>query len=770
MFESPLAIQLNASQALNINLCKPFKPHSNSDICRNADSSAYVYGCLTQETSKKNMSLGRYWKAEQVSPSQTVVKVFEGSRCPSDKSKKISAVLTLICVAEHKGEAPVVNSTACDYQITWKTRFACPLKRVIGTDCKVTDDLHGWTFDFSNLSRGGKYLASGGSGDVFVSLCKPLTKPEECRGSGVCAKLDKSQNSGFQKLGNASSAIVFEEGSLSLKYTGGEPTKDCPRGTQSLIIFACEEDSTTSSETTSSASPEVLMFASCTMHILWRTKLACPGGGHGFEVSPVCKSTTTNIIDFTKLAMNGRNYEIPAGKSQTILLDVCAKLARGGRSGSGCSYDSGACLVVEDDKSGMRRYVSLGRQDADNVQLKTFPKNQSNILTYKHGDVCEVAGSAVAYHELSMLFLCDPKIPVGKPVLVKHPNNDPCMWRILWRTSAACPVLQPIDVNLDDGGDKYIPDNIPGLPKEESKVVARGYDCRLKDPASGQKYDLNPLPKQVKVEAEDYKFNLSICNTAFAEMGSATCWSGVGCCVKSSKTGPYVNGGWFTPMLELRSDHSLELNYVGGDKCPKMASRRLATRIKFICAESKKESKARPTFLGLSSDCKFEFEWKTSHACPFGKNNSLESAFVNAIERGKCMVRTNDSVVDFSPLMSSLSNYKFIASSAAVHGHAPHDRNPWEYFLAVCRSLVPVPGLDCDPAAAACRGHATASNYTDVQVLGKFQTGPWVDVDGQVHLTYTDGSKCPTSAKDGKFSTDVAFKCGPGLGEEKFLS
>ncbi|CAG0925086.1 unnamed protein product, partial [Notodromas monacha] len=201
MFESPLAIQLNASQALNINLCKPFKPHSNSDICRNADSSAYVYGCLTQETSKKNMSLGRYWKAEQVSPSQTIVKVFEGSRCPSDKSKKISAVLTLICVAEHKGEAPVVNSTACDYQITWKTRFACPLKRVTGNDCKVTDDLHGWTFDFANLSRGGKYLASGGSGDVFVSLCKPLTKPEECRGSGVCAKLDKSQNSGFQKLG-----------------------------------------------------------------------------------------------------------------------------------------------------------------------------------------------------------------------------------------------------------------------------------------------------------------------------------------------------------------------------------------------------------------------------------------------------------------------------------------------------------------------------------------------------------------------------------------
>ncbi len=152
------------------------------------------------------------------------------------------------------------------------------------------------------------------------------------------------------------------------------------------------------------------------------------------------------------------------------------------------------------------------------------------------------------------------------------------------------------------------------------------------------------------------------------------------------------------------------------------------------------------------------------------------------MQRAKCMVRTNDSVVDLSGLSSTLSNYHFlsdaVSSSSPAAGRSPDAssnaevlgprKQPWDYFVAVCRSLVPVPGLDCDPGASACRAHSTASDYADVRSLGKFNVPPWVDANGDVHLTYTGGSKCGGGSGVGKtdltYSTDILFKCGAGLG------
>jgi hypothetical protein len=133
------------------------------------------------------------------------------------------------------------------------------------------------------------------------------------------------------------------------------------------------------------------------------------------------------------------------------------------------------------------------------------------------------------------------------PVFNGHPNGDPCLWRLEWRTQAACPKKSKSTESSLQTPDKKFPDGSGYYPSASSAtgVVARGFECKLTDASTGAKYDLNPLGSSLEFSdaASGYNFSLKICEGANPGSGfyagNASCFSGVGkyCEKQSQKSG-----------------------------------------------------------------------------------------------------------------------------------------------------------------------------------------------------------------------------------------
>ena len=122
-----------------------------------------------------------------------------------------------------------------------------------------------------------------------------------------------------------------------------------------------------------------------------------------------------------------------------------------------------------------------------------------------------------------------------------HPNEDPCLWRLEWHTKAACPKSTQSSKQTSD---KKFPDGSDYYPKATSSV-ARGFGCKVTEPVTGAKYDLNPLGSLLELSDVEsgYDFVLEICG-GFGSgdgpgfsfySGNASCFSGVGKSFKNLK-------------------------------------------------------------------------------------------------------------------------------------------------------------------------------------------------------------------------------------------
>ena len=76
-----------------------------------------------------------------------------------------------------------MSSDNCELVLTWHTAAACPLKSVTGTNCMVSDEDSGLTFDLKRLAKSGNDFYNvreyflGGFDTFFMRILKvnPIT-------------------------------------------------------------------------------------------------------------------------------------------------------------------------------------------------------------------------------------------------------------------------------------------------------------------------------------------------------------------------------------------------------------------------------------------------------------------------------------------------------------------------------------------------------------------------------------------------------------------
>ncbi|XP_043858247.1 cation-independent mannose-6-phosphate receptor isoform X1 [Dromiciops gliroides] len=278
-----------------------------------------------------------------------------------------------------------------------------------------------------------------------------------------------------------------------------------------------------------------------------------------------------------------------------------------------------------------------------------------------------------------IIFECD-QAP-GSPVFQ---HKEGCEYVFVWRTIEACPIRK-----------------------------AEGDNCEVKDPRHGHIYNLRPLAvNDTKVTAGEYNYYFRVCGSLSSNMCKHLDSSKkVSSCQEKKGLSPFQKiAGLLTQKLTYENG-LIKINYTGGDTCHKIYQR--STTIFFYCDRVTQ----KPVFLKETLDCSYLFEWRTQYACP-------------PFESIECSFRDHEgNSFDLSSLSRYNDNWEAITRTGATE----------RYFINVCKSLAPQPGIgSCPPDAAVCL--VENSKYT---TLGRVSDGPKWSSEGTSILKYLNGDLCP---------------------------
>ena len=258
----------------------------------------------------------------------------------------------------------------------------------------------------------------------------------------------------------------------------------------------------------------------------------------------------------------------------------------------------------------------------------------------------------------------------------------------------------------------------------QKKAVS--HNCTVREPRWSNLFNLTSLYNKTT----DHRININGTDFVFNVCGSviSACTGKNEICFEHEKDLSYDDG---TLMMRHTSSKTT---------CASHPNLNMAAIINFVCEHGDVHESPKATL--LEDACQVEVEWKTELACPPHKEV-------------QCSLSTPKGVVDLSSLSLPGSNY-----------HVQSDGGG-EFTINVCRSLVHTSTSHCPYAAAACFTK-TVNGSADSNNLGQLNSGPMVDSDGKVYISYKLGSLClhPSSSR-AHIETIIYFECAEGRTESE---
>ncbi len=188
----------------------------------------------------------------------------------------------------------------CEFIFTWNTLAACPLRRVQSSSCQVATPSN-FTFNLLPLATrqdnstiyqigAAPTAASGGGFSFNLSVCLDVSKQVPCNGVNGVAVCQLDSVHKFHSCGLfATEKLTYFDGSLSLRYTGGDLCHRTNRNRSVLVTFECDRQASVSE-----TMPTYMNESDCAYLFTWPTPLAClpqeldcVAAGGKYDLSPL---------------------------------------------------------------------------------------------------------------------------------------------------------------------------------------------------------------------------------------------------------------------------------------------------------------------------------------------------------------------------------------------------------------------------------------------------------------------------------------------------
>ncbi|CAL4060201.1 unnamed protein product [Meganyctiphanes norvegica] len=518
----------------------------------------HLGACQTSVSADASYNMGLLTSDPVVNAEGSITVLYTGGDPCSGGKHSRKTRITLTCYPQEYGPAFIEETESCEYIFSWLTPSACPQNIQMGENCIVSDPKFGNVYDLNPLRiTTGDYNISDGEHQYLLNLCGPLVTP--CKGTnhaGVCQVTGDQQYIG----GNATSKIVFNDGTLLMNLEGGDGECQDNQTRSSQILFMCDHEE---------EGPNGLHFIHedqmCTYHFIWRTKYACPP----HKVIDCSVVHDGLKYDLSELSISNMNEEyFSSDHSKKYVLNVCRSIVHS--KSSRCEYSAGACMINIKHNN---ETLNLGK-----VHDGPYVEDDKLMLKYDGGSLCKEDNQK--NYETLIEFKCDMEGSYPYPQLIAQEN---CRLLFEWATPIACP---------------------------EKAVESHG-NCTVTNPLTDYTFDLNPLRHSAGYQVRDntdLHIIINVCGDVEATHCNAT---GIGSCsfVDSDRT-IISNAGRANADLHLHQG-GLYLTYKDGEKC---ANGFRSTVINFICgAENSQEG---PILIkdDLES-CTYFFNWHTELAC-----------------------------------------------------------------------------------------------------------------------------------------------------------
>ncbi|GLH13669.1 Uncharacterized protein GBIM_18194 [Gryllus bimaculatus] len=470
-----------------------------------------------------------------------------GSTCPNGRgggggifnSLDLHSTIIFICDKESSPYPKLTKQNGCYYEFEWRTKFACSKKiEPIHEDnnCKAYNSFSGVRVDLTSFA-GHEHLIKHPSGRQFrFVICGSLNN-ESSDGVGIC----EEKENGCENIGIGNSNLYFDRGKFYLNYTDGA---NCASNVKifTIIEFIC---GTKDSQLITFLNP-------CAYSVSVFTSLACSVPCETVADSPkkINLSFLSNYQNSYKTTANGVDY----------FISVCKPLFP--KVGT-CDIGSAVCKAVAQEESRSEE-VSLG-----SPHFRPASFGDHVILNYSSNQCSNNPSKNVGS---SIIFMCNPSLGIGAPVLSQILNSD-CHYEFIWNTSIVC----------DDD-----------LVKLTDAVSVR----MLNNSQNNVYIDLQPLCEIGKYEVEN--FVISMCNQNSL------------CDVQKVDAHKNISYGRAEYAVFTYSENKTKLFMTNGDDCEASPDKYRST-LHLICSPNAIED----LHVLKETECNVEFVWKSSSACEY---------------------------------------------------------------------------------------------------------------------------------------------------------
>jgi insulin-like growth factor 2 receptor len=194
----------------------------------------------------------------------------------------------------------------------WKTAAACPLGQETSNNCKLVDELTGFTYDMTSVTPTPIAVSGATGGSLQLSLCRSF----DCGGTqaGACLTVNGKSTA----LGMANDALYLEDGTLSMLYQGG------PKCGEHNDLNSAVAITVVCSRTTSAS---VVDTDPCTTEIVVGTPAACQDVDEPIDCTVYDASGDLYDLRILTRTAGASNWEAVTGNSAShFYLNVCANL------------------------------------------------------------------------------------------------------------------------------------------------------------------------------------------------------------------------------------------------------------------------------------------------------------------------------------------------------------------------------------------------------------------------------------------------------------
>ncbi|KAK3097797.1 hypothetical protein FSP39_013248 [Pinctada imbricata] len=621
-----------------INVCRPINLIAGS-TCPGGP----VGGCQVS-TKGSAYNLGYIQSKPVVSGIGALTLVYtNGDLCHKGKPTQAhrSTRINFFCSKEEHSPTFEEETPTCEYIFNWQTPAACPIQRITGNNCQVTDPIYNYRFDLSSLRKAtADYKVPFGEYVYQINVCGPLVNGiSDCKGTGACQTKPLDTNFNFN-AGKSTSTLVYDAGEITLTYDSGKPCHQNKFNRSTIITFLCDQ-----SKSGKDGPTYINETSDCTYQFEWPTKLACPP----FKVED-CSVTNSKgeQFDLTSLASTTNNLEyIDSLAKKKYIFNVCRSLVH--KKKQTCPFNAAACIIDLNDHNATTRYHNIGEVNDHQVVYESRLQ-----LHYVNGEPCNGGKEKTSTR---IILECDKTAIDTRPS--GHFMVGQCEHHFVWASRAACPLGS-------EGTDTHNSGN-----------------CTAQNPATGYTFDLSSLtiksPWYKLDDREGHSYTLNVCGKVTGTDCTGSDNLAV-CQVENQGEKRKFKGGNANSQLHY-NDGILFLNYAGGDKCHQGKFER-SSIINFICSES--AGRGHPEYIAEEDDCTYQFYWYTNLACE---------------EKVKCSIDVNDTYsIDLSPLIKQSGHHMAITTSTSASG-VPRGST---FYINVCRPLNPVYGSLCPPGSSAC--------------------------------------------------------------------